>query len=54
MYVFLFYVQKHDVGQMLFDLAFEHLGIIETQYFGLQITEDNSCSPVSICVCAIL
>ncbi|KAI5620859.1 tyrosine-protein phosphatase non-receptor type 3, partial [Silurus asotus] len=40
-----FYAQKHDAGVLLFDLAFEHLGIIEKQYFGLQIGEDTTTSP---------
>ncbi|KAF4075935.1 hypothetical protein AMELA_G00224600 [Ameiurus melas] len=40
-----FTVSKHDAGLLLFDLAFEHLGIIEKQYFSLQITEDTSSSP---------
>ncbi|XP_053343530.1 tyrosine-protein phosphatase non-receptor type 3 [Clarias gariepinus] len=40
-----FTVSKHDAGHLLFDLVFEHLGIMEKQYFGLQITEDVSSSP---------
>ncbi|XP_060756127.1 tyrosine-protein phosphatase non-receptor type 3 isoform X2 [Neoarius graeffei] len=40
-----FTVSKHDAGLLLFDLVFEHLGIIEKQYFSLQITEDTSSSP---------
>ncbi|XP_046689647.1 tyrosine-protein phosphatase non-receptor type 3 [Silurus meridionalis] len=40
-----FTVSKHDAGILLFDLAFEHLGIIEKQYFGLQIGEDTTTSP---------
>uniref|UniRef100_A0AAR2JCG6 protein-tyrosine-phosphatase n=1 Tax=Pygocentrus nattereri TaxID=42514 RepID=A0AAR2JCG6_PYGNA len=34
-------VQKHDAGHLLFDLACEHLGIVEKQYFSLQISEDT-------------
>ncbi|KAG7317820.1 hypothetical protein KOW79_018855 [Hemibagrus wyckioides] len=40
-----FTVSKHDPGHVLFELAFKHLGILEKQYFGLQITEDTSSSP---------
>ncbi|TSK20251.1 Tyrosine-protein phosphatase non-receptor type 3 [Bagarius yarrelli] len=43
-----FTVGRHDAGHVLFDLAFEHLSIIEKQYFGLQITEDPSSSPVKV------
>uniref|UniRef100_A0AAR2IT19 protein-tyrosine-phosphatase n=1 Tax=Pygocentrus nattereri TaxID=42514 RepID=A0AAR2IT19_PYGNA len=38
-------VQKHDAGHLLFDLACEHLGIVEKQYFSLQISEDTASSP---------
>ncbi|XP_027028180.2 tyrosine-protein phosphatase non-receptor type 3 isoform X1 [Tachysurus fulvidraco] len=40
-----FTVSKHDAGHVLFDLVFKHLGIVEKQYFGLQIKEDTSSSP---------
>ncbi|KTF86459.1 hypothetical protein cypCar_00009834, partial [Cyprinus carpio] len=36
---------KHDAGHLLFDLACEHLNIVEKQYFSLQISEDTSSSP---------
>ncbi|KAI4883616.1 hypothetical protein NFI96_000836 [Prochilodus magdalenae] len=36
---------KHDAGHQLFDLACEHLGIVEKHYFSLQISEDTSSSP---------
>uniref|UniRef100_A0A673JM34 protein-tyrosine-phosphatase n=1 Tax=Sinocyclocheilus rhinocerous TaxID=307959 RepID=A0A673JM34_9TELE len=38
-------LQKHDAGHLLFDLACEHLNIVEKQYFSLQISEDTSSSP---------
>uniref|UniRef100_A0A671MX48 protein-tyrosine-phosphatase n=1 Tax=Sinocyclocheilus anshuiensis TaxID=1608454 RepID=A0A671MX48_9TELE len=41
--------QKHDAGHLLFDLACEHLNIVEKQYFSLQISEDTSSSPVNEC-----
>uniref|UniRef100_A0A8C2I8A5 protein-tyrosine-phosphatase n=1 Tax=Cyprinus carpio TaxID=7962 RepID=A0A8C2I8A5_CYPCA len=40
-----FTVSKHDAGHLLFDLACEHLNIVEKQYFSLQISEDTSSSP---------
>ncbi|XP_036414108.1 tyrosine-protein phosphatase non-receptor type 3 [Colossoma macropomum] len=40
-----FTVSKHDAGHLLFDLACEHLGIVEKHYFSLQISEDTSSSP---------
>uniref|UniRef100_A0AAR2KI19 protein-tyrosine-phosphatase n=1 Tax=Pygocentrus nattereri TaxID=42514 RepID=A0AAR2KI19_PYGNA len=40
-----FTVSKHDAGHLLFDLACEHLGIVEKQYFSLQISEDTASSP---------
>ncbi|RXN30416.1 tyrosine- phosphatase non-receptor type 3-like protein [Labeo rohita] len=40
-----FTVTKHDAGHLLFDLACEHLNIVEKQYFSLQISEDTSSSP---------
>ncbi|XP_043118008.1 tyrosine-protein phosphatase non-receptor type 3 isoform X2 [Puntigrus tetrazona] len=40
-----FTVNKHDAGHLLFDLACEHLNIVEKQYFSLQISEDTSSSP---------
>ncbi|XP_016365464.1 tyrosine-protein phosphatase non-receptor type 3-like [Sinocyclocheilus rhinocerous] len=40
-----FTVIKHDAGHLLFDLACEHLNIVEKQYFSLQISEDTSSSP---------
>lgn len=39
-------LQKNDAGLLLFDLACEHLKIVEKQYFSLQISEDTSSSPV--------
>uniref|UniRef100_A0A8C1J0Y4 protein-tyrosine-phosphatase n=1 Tax=Cyprinus carpio TaxID=7962 RepID=A0A8C1J0Y4_CYPCA len=45
-----FTVSKHDAGHLLFDLACEHLNIVEKQYFSLQISEDTSSSPVNECV----
>lgn len=41
-----FVLQKNDGGLLLFDLACEHLKIVEKQYFSLQISEDTSSSPV--------
>ncbi|ROL47774.1 Tyrosine-protein phosphatase non-receptor type 3 [Anabarilius grahami] len=40
-----FTVSKHNAGHLLFDLACEHLNIVEKQYFSLQISEDTSSSP---------
>ncbi|XP_026084293.1 tyrosine-protein phosphatase non-receptor type 3-like isoform X1 [Carassius auratus] len=40
-----FTVSKQDAGHVLFDLACEHLNIVEKQYFSLQISEDTSSSP---------
>ncbi|TRY84566.1 hypothetical protein DNTS_001311 [Danionella cerebrum] len=40
-----FTVSKHDAGHLLFDLACEHLNVVEKQYFSLQISEDTSSSP---------
>ncbi|KAA0703307.1 Tyrosine-protein phosphatase non-receptor type 3 [Triplophysa tibetana] len=40
-----FTVSKNDAGLLLFNLACEHLKIVEKQYFSLQISEDTSSSP---------
>uniref|UniRef100_A0A4X2L3Z6 protein-tyrosine-phosphatase n=1 Tax=Vombatus ursinus TaxID=29139 RepID=A0A4X2L3Z6_VOMUR len=40
-----FKVNKQDTGQVLLDMAFNHLGITEKEYFGLQHGEDSVDSP---------
>lgn len=40
-----FNVAKHEAGHVLFDLACEHLGIVEKHYFSLQINDEASSSP---------
>ncbi|XP_007498115.1 tyrosine-protein phosphatase non-receptor type 3 isoform X2 [Monodelphis domestica] len=40
-----FKVNKQDTGQVLLDMAFNHLGITEKEYFGLQHGEDAMDSP---------
>uniref|UniRef100_A0A672QZ80 Protein tyrosine phosphatase non-receptor type 3 n=1 Tax=Sinocyclocheilus grahami TaxID=75366 RepID=A0A672QZ80_SINGR len=43
--------QKHDAGHLLFDLACEHLNIVEKQYFSLSFSSDRvpcSLSPTVI------
>nr|XP_028572040.1 tyrosine-protein phosphatase non-receptor type 3-like [Podarcis muralis] len=37
-----FKVSKQDTGQVLLDLAFNHLGVTEKEYFGLQHCEDSA------------
>uniref|UniRef100_A0A673M4Z3 protein-tyrosine-phosphatase n=1 Tax=Sinocyclocheilus rhinocerous TaxID=307959 RepID=A0A673M4Z3_9TELE len=44
-------LQKHDAGHLLFDLACEHLNIVEKQYFSLSFSSDRvpcSLSPTVI------
>ncbi|KAJ7313889.1 hypothetical protein JRQ81_005666 [Phrynocephalus forsythii] len=40
-----FNMSKHDTGQVLLDLAFNHLGVREKEYFGLQHCEESAISP---------
>ncbi|XP_020642237.2 tyrosine-protein phosphatase non-receptor type 3 isoform X2 [Pogona vitticeps] len=40
-----FNMSKHDTGQVLLDLAYNHLGVTEKEYFGLQQREESALSP---------
>ncbi|XP_067426076.1 tyrosine-protein phosphatase non-receptor type 3 isoform X4 [Emydura macquarii macquarii] len=40
-----FKVNKQDTGQMLLDMAYNHLGVTEKEYFGLQQSEESVESP---------
>uniref|UniRef100_G1S6N7 Tyrosine-protein phosphatase non-receptor type n=1 Tax=Nomascus leucogenys TaxID=61853 RepID=G1S6N7_NOMLE len=42
-----FKVTKQDTGQVLLDMAYNHLGVTEKEYFGLQHDDDSVDSPVS-------
>ncbi|MFT7815022.1 tyrosine-protein phosphatase non-receptor type 4-like isoform X3 [Arapaima gigas] len=44
-----FKVDKNDQGQVLLDVVFKHLELTERDYFGLQLADDSSDSPVSPC-----
>nr|XP_042698113.1 tyrosine-protein phosphatase non-receptor type 3 isoform X5 [Chrysemys picta bellii] len=37
--------QKQDTGQVLLDMAYNHLGVTEKEYFGLQQSEESVDSP---------
>lgn len=41
-----FLFQKQDTGHVLLELAYNHLGLLEKEYFGLQHCEDSDDSPV--------
>ncbi|XP_041104158.1 tyrosine-protein phosphatase non-receptor type 3-like isoform X2 [Polyodon spathula] len=41
-----FRVNKQDAGQVLLDMVYNHLGLMEREYFGLQHNEDSVDSPV--------
>ncbi|XP_032880727.1 tyrosine-protein phosphatase non-receptor type 4 isoform X2 [Amblyraja radiata] len=41
-----FKVNKHDQGHVLLDLVFRHLDLTERDYFGLQLADDATDSPV--------
>ncbi|XP_039380803.1 tyrosine-protein phosphatase non-receptor type 3 isoform X3 [Mauremys reevesii] len=40
-----FKVNKQDTGQVLLDMAYNHLGVTEREYFGLQQSEESVDSP---------
>ncbi|XP_032620479.1 tyrosine-protein phosphatase non-receptor type 3 isoform X2 [Chelonoidis abingdonii] len=40
-----FKVNKQDTGQVLLDMAYNHLGVTEKEYFGLQQNEESIDSP---------
>ncbi|XP_060637424.2 tyrosine-protein phosphatase non-receptor type 3 isoform X2 [Anolis sagrei] len=40
-----FKVNKQDIGQVLLDLTFNHMGVTEKEYFGLQHCEESAVSP---------
>uniref|UniRef100_A0A671FPP2 Tyrosine-protein phosphatase non-receptor type n=1 Tax=Rhinolophus ferrumequinum TaxID=59479 RepID=A0A671FPP2_RHIFE len=40
-------LQKQDTGQVLLDMAYNHLGVTEKEYFGLQHGDESVDSPVS-------
>ncbi|KAJ8289290.1 hypothetical protein COCON_G00019490 [Conger conger] len=40
-----FWINKQDVGQVLLDMVFSHLGLQEKEYFSLQHSEDALSSP---------
>uniref|UniRef100_A0A8C4XVS1 protein-tyrosine-phosphatase n=1 Tax=Gopherus evgoodei TaxID=1825980 RepID=A0A8C4XVS1_9SAUR len=40
-----FKVNKQDTGQVLLDMAYNHLGVTEKEYFGLQQNEESVDSP---------
>ncbi|XP_069051113.1 tyrosine-protein phosphatase non-receptor type 3 isoform X1 [Lepisosteus oculatus] len=40
-----FKISKQDAGQILLDMAYNHLGLIEKEYFSLQHNEDSIDSP---------
>ncbi|XP_038248724.1 tyrosine-protein phosphatase non-receptor type 3 isoform X1 [Dermochelys coriacea] len=40
-----FKVNKQDTGQVLLDMAYNHLGVTEKEYFGLQQSEESVDSP---------
>ncbi|MBN3273645.1 PTN3 phosphatase, partial [Polyodon spathula] len=40
-----FFPQKQDAGQVLLDMVYNHLGLMEREYFGLQHNEDSVDSP---------
>ncbi|XP_054846795.1 tyrosine-protein phosphatase non-receptor type 3 isoform X1 [Eublepharis macularius] len=40
-----FKVNKQDIGQVLLDLIYDHLGVTEKEYFGLQHFEESADSP---------
>ncbi|XP_053121870.1 tyrosine-protein phosphatase non-receptor type 3 isoform X3 [Hemicordylus capensis] len=40
-----FKVSKQDTGQVLLDLAYNHLGVTEKEYFGLHTCEESKDSP---------
>ncbi|XP_016849973.2 tyrosine-protein phosphatase non-receptor type 3 isoform X2 [Anolis carolinensis] len=40
-----FKVNKQDTGQVLLDLTFNHMGVTEKEYFGLQHCEESAVSP---------
>lgn len=40
-----FKVSKQDTGHVLLELAYNHLGLLEKEYFGLQHCEDSDDSP---------
>ncbi|XP_062987281.1 tyrosine-protein phosphatase non-receptor type 3 isoform X2 [Elgaria multicarinata webbii] len=40
-----FKVSKQDTGQVLLDFAYNHLGVTEKEYFGLQHCEESADSP---------
>uniref|UniRef100_H2RBV9 Tyrosine-protein phosphatase non-receptor type n=1 Tax=Pan troglodytes TaxID=9598 RepID=H2RBV9_PANTR len=42
-----FKVTKQDTGQVLLDMVYNHLGVTEKEYFGLQHDDDSVDSPVS-------
>lgn len=42
-----FHFQKRSKGQIILDLVFQHLELIEKDYFGLQFSENASDSMVS-------
>ncbi|XP_058868919.1 tyrosine-protein phosphatase non-receptor type 3 isoform X2 [Acipenser ruthenus] len=41
-----FRVNKQDAGQVLLDMVYNHLGLMEREYFGLQHNEDSVDSPI--------
>ncbi|RXM99175.1 Tyrosine-protein phosphatase non-receptor type 3, partial [Acipenser ruthenus] len=41
-----FKVNKQDAGQVLLDMVYNHLGLIEREYFSLQHNEDSVDSPI--------
>ncbi|XP_043921010.1 tyrosine-protein phosphatase non-receptor type 3 [Protopterus annectens] len=40
-----FRVNKQDTGQVLLDMVYSHLGVMEKEYFGLLYTEESVTSP---------